>query len=131
MSSAVSAASSATGMSEVPADTTPIRAPVGAGAVRETTTARASACQTASGTASRTARAGFGGGSGDKRLTGGFPERANDLHHLLGSLAFGQHHLGKAPPEFPVMVEAREGRPAVLADGFEGKAEHAARRPPG
>ena len=57
MSSAVRAASSATGMSEVPADTTPMRAPVGLGAVRETTTARAPACQTASGTASRTARA--------------------------------------------------------------------------
>ena len=60
MSSAVTAASSATGMSEVPAEMTPIRAPVGSGGVRETTTRRAVSFQVASGTSASTARAASG-----------------------------------------------------------------------
>ena len=72
---------------------------------------------------------GLGVSSGDERLTGGLPERANDFYHLLHALPLRQHDLGEASPEFPVMVETREGRLAVLADGFEREAQPPRRLP--
>ena len=109
---AVSAASAATGASEVPADTTVTRPrAVGSG---PTVTHRATGSRTASGTAASTASEACSVSRVASTARSGCAvvQRAEDLDDLLGGLAGAVDHLGVTGARGAVGVEA--GVPQVV-----------------